>query len=189
MGESTQSAQDKCGGRIKVFRLSVSLSAVFALVAVSLPAGAAVPGLSLAPKADASSAATCFGSWTVSFEPGLGAASQEVNYETRDAPIHCVGAIEGAHITGPATMGQRGRIKGTVLAGRGLGTSTITVPTANGLKSVSFDHVLSYGPGIGVKRSDALAGPYIFTFLPVAGDGVVTPVTEIMAVGEFTLNS
>lgn len=189
MGDPAQRAQGKCGWTIEVFRLSVSLAAVVALVVVSLPAGAAAPGLSLAPHGDASSSATCFGSSTVSFEPGLGASSQEVNYETRDATMHCVGTIEGAHITGPATMEQRGRIKGTALAGRGWGTETITVPTANGLKSISFDLTFSYGPGIGVKRSNTLAGPYIFAFLPVAGDGVVTPVTEIMAVGEFTLNS
>jgi hypothetical protein len=139
------------------------------------------------PASAAPSTATCSGSWKVTFAPGLGTTSQEVEFRAEGGTIHCLGAIDGSPVTGPGTLAEHGRILGTALAGTGSGVTTVDIPTTSGQKSISFAETLSYGPGVGVKKSDALAGPFIFTFLPTSGDGILNPVTEITVGVLFTL--
>lgn len=101
----------------------------------------------------------------------------------------CVGSVRGSRVTGAGPLAQAGRIEGTAVSGTGAGTTSVNIPTATGRKSVTFHDEFVYGPGIGVKYSSALLGPWIFTFVPTEGDGIAAPVTEITVVGEFTLLS
>jgi hypothetical protein len=162
---------------MKTFRLAIPLMVVVALLAGPAPAQAAP------------STAICLGTWRVSFAPGLGLTVRGVDYKTDDGTIHCTGAVNGSPVSGAGTLAQRGHIDGTVLSGTGLGSTTLDIPTLGGRKFVSFDDTFSYGPGIGFKFSASISGPFTFMFLPVSGDGLMTPVTEIAVVGQFTLKS
>lgn len=162
---------------MKRFRLGILLIVVVALLAGSAPASAAP------------SRAFCLGTWRVSFAPGLGLTSRGVDYKTDGGTIHCSGAVNGSPVSGTGTLAQRGHIEGTALGGTAFGTVMLDIPTLGGPRSVSFDAAFTYGPGLGFKYSDTLAGPFTFIFLPVSGDGLMTPVTEIAVVGQFTLKS
>lgn len=162
---------------MKWFRFGIPFVVVVGLIAASLPASAAL------------STATCFGSWKVTFSPGLGTTAQEVDSRVENGTIQCMGAVQGSPVTGHGVLAQEGRIHGTALGGTGSGTVTVVIPTLSGVKTVSFDETFTYGPGIGLKSSDSLVGPFTFMFVPTAGDGIFTPVTEIAAVGVFTLKS
>lgn len=162
---------------MKWVRLGIPLVVAAALTAASLPAGAW------------SSTAVCTVSGKIQFSPGLGATSQVVEWKSEKGPIRCIGSVGGSPVTGPGAFREWGSIEGTALAGTGEGTSKASVPTVGGLKKVSLRTTFTYGPGVGVKQSDSLVGPFPFSFYPTAGDGVNTPVTEIAFVGEFTLRS
>jgi hypothetical protein len=137
----------------------------------------------------AQSSAMCVGTWHVSFAPGLGTTSHGADFSTRPTMIQCFGAVKGSPVSGSGTLAQKGHLEGTVLGGTGSGTTTLTIPTPAGTRTVTFDDTLTYGPGIGFKTSSSLLGTFTFGFFPVSGDGVTTPVTEIAVVGQFSLTS
>lgn len=164
-------------GKMKGFRLGIPLIVVVALLAGSAPVSAAP------------STALCLGTLRVSFTPGLGLTSHGVDYKTDAGMIHCAGDIDGSPISGVGVLSERGHIEGTALGGTGFGTTMLDIPTLSGRRTVTFDVTFSYGPGIGFKNSASLSGPFTFVFLPVSGDGLMTPVTEIAAVVQFTLKN
>ena len=73
--------------------------------------------------------------------------------------------------------------------GAGAGTEWVSVPTTGGEQTVTFTYSLDYGPGLGLKHSPSLIGPYTFVFAPSQGDGILGPVTQIAATGWFVLKS
>ena len=162
---------------MKRFRRGVLLIVVLALTAASVPAGATFGG------------AVCSVSGRIHFDPGLGTTSQVVKFTSSEGKIQCLGSVEGSLATGSGTFREWGVMEGTALAGTGSGVAKTAIPTLGGTKRVSFQTTFTYGPGVGVKQSDALVGPFAFTFVPTSGDGVTSPVTEIAFVGEFALQS
>lgn len=184
MGLSLIERSNRQKGRgMKSLRLLIPVLLVIASIAMQVPAHAGpLP-------AGSKSIAVCLGTLRVNFTPGLRLTQGVVEYRTDPTAIQCLGAVEGAAITGTGSLSEVGRIEGTALGGRGAGTARLEIQTATGLKSVSFETEFVYGPGIGTKGSASILGPWIFMFLPTKGDALVTSVTEIYVVGQFVLQS
>jgi hypothetical protein len=162
-------------------RIAVCLAALAALTLVTAPgAQAASTGLAL-----------CSGTWKVSFSPGVGLAPGSSDFTTKGPTgmVLCVGTVDGHAVTGAGSFAKEGVVEGSCVEGEGSGMITVKVPTTDGLKVVEFPFTMATGPGLGFKFGESLFGPLTFAFVPSRGSCVLTPVTEIIVVGEFALRT
>ncbi|MGH2720150.1 MAG: hypothetical protein ACRDJO_00930 [Actinomycetota bacterium] len=163
---------------MKALRVGLASLIVMALVPAAAAAGA-----------EQGSTAVCTGTWKVDFSPGITGTVQRSRFTTAPSVLTCIGRVRGHEVTGPGSFTQEGTTEGTLLTGSGGGREWLRVPTTGGEQTVSFTYTLEYGPGLGLKFGDSLAGPYTFVFAPSRGDGVLAPVTQIAATGWFVLES
>jgi hypothetical protein len=148
--------------------------------------------LPIAPALSATqSTATCFGTWRVSFSPGVGVSSQRATFTTngQTGTISCVGAVKRSAVTGPGNFGEVGFLEGTMIGATGVATMSLNIPTAAGLASLRIPFTMTTGPGFGFKYSDSFNGALTFLFAPTLGNGITAPVTEIAVVSVFSLKS
>ena len=148
--------------------------------------------LMAAPASAASSLATCTGSWNVSLSPGaLLTTSRDITFGTPvTGTINCLGSVNGSPVTGQGTVTKTGQLTGSCVAATGSGTFAFSIPTAGGQKNLTVPFTMITGFGYGVKFSSSFVGPLAFAFVPVQGNCITSPLTEIhVVVAAFTLQS
>ena len=148
--------------------------------------------LMAAPASAANSLATCTGSWNVSLSPGgLLTTSQDITFRTPSpGTITCLGSVNGYVVTGPGTVTKTGQLTGSCVGATGAGTFLFSIPTAGGQQNLTVPFTMITGFGYGVKFSSSFVGPLAFVFVPVQGDCILSPLTEIhVVVAAFTLQS
>jgi hypothetical protein len=137
------------------------------------------------------SSASCHGSWPISMAPGISTTARQSTFTSHGetGTITCTGTVNGHGVSGPGTLGVEGALDGTCLTGNGSLTITMTIPTSGGPATFSLPATMTYYGGVGMKFSDAFVGPLTFAVVPTAGNCITEPLTEILQVGEFVLQS
>ena len=142
-----------------------------------------------AASAATGSVVTCVGGWNVEFEPPVRLTPGESRFMAPPGSLTCVGTVDGSPATGPGTFRKRGTFEGSCIAGKASGRLIVDILTSDGWKSVKSDFFMVTGPGLAFKFGESLLGPLTMVFLPIEGDCVLTPVSRIAVVGEFSLRT
>ena len=178
--------------------VSRAVRSTLPLALVALLAGGIV---SAAPASSAvEDTLDCTGKNEVGIAPGIGttATNQAAFQSTAPGVLECEGVVNGKKATGPgqyATTGQFAK-NATCSIGSGKGLLRMVISTATGIEQIdapfTFEYpVLPIGGGpMGGKlkfENEDYAGK--FTFTPIKGDCVQTPLTAIRVNDVFDFES
>jgi hypothetical protein len=154
------------------FRFTVSILLVFlSSTAWVAPAGA-------------DSTAVCVATWSVTISPGVTSepGKHTITSNGPTGTLICQGLVGGQTVTGPGTLGEVGEIEGTCATGSGQALMSFTLPTATGPLTISVNTKFVYGPGVGMRLSDQIPGP--FEFVATQGDCTTSPITQVRVVNQ-----
>jgi hypothetical protein len=149
------------------FRVTVSILLIF------------LSSMAWVSPAAAESTAVCAATWSVTISPGV-TSEPGKNTMTSNGPtgtLVCQGLVKGQTVTGPGTLGEVGEFEGTCATGAGQALMSFTFPTASGPVTISVKTRFVFGPGVGLRLSDQIPGP--FEFVATRGDCITAPVTEV----------
>jgi hypothetical protein len=136
------------------------------------------------------SAAACVFEFVMDVAPGVSMTPTDFTYTTggETGKIVCVGTVHGHPVTGPGTIGDQGTGYGSCSRGAVTGVYTMTIPTDAGPQRlrVPYTELKFVGP-LGVRTMPEFAGS--FTFVPTRGDGVATPITEVVLAESVVLTT
>lgn len=140
------------------------------------------------------SRAVCTWTATYTVMPGitLSTANHHIDTHGPTGRIRCEGAIRGHEATSIGTVNDAGPLRGNALQGSGTSTQKVMIPTSGGTVTLVFKGTYTYGPGSGTKEYRTAAGDTfsgVFEFRPTEGDGVTTPVTEIIVKAQMVMNT
>jgi hypothetical protein len=131
--------------------------------------------------------------------PGISTAptSGTIATDGETGTFTCTGPVGGHQVTGPGTLGLRGRYGITggdtcQWGGEGDGVDSLTVPTSGGdqrisntVTSMAYGTLHGPGPLSGTFDGDRMSGT--FEFRPLDGDCVSEPVTRFRVTGQGIL--
>ena len=149
--------------------------------------------------ADGPSTAICAWSGKATFSPGLTFTPQRgtLQFDGRSGSIDCRGAIRGAAVTGPGTLGLQGEYgRGPLSQAFGGGACheggarflfAITVPTTKGPVELSTTADAEHIGPLGQYQGPAFSGALRFS--PATGDCVNSPATELEVSGQGVLRT
>jgi hypothetical protein len=121
------------------------------------------------------SGATCSLTITLRMNPGL-TPSSDSGIISSDGlgPLNCVGAINGAMVTGPGRFGVLGTYQGSCVQGTTSGVAPFEVPTTAGPARGVATYTVIWAGTVGqvtASGNNYGFGPGPFAFVPASGGG------------------